>query len=537
MKRTNAIGHGPLPGYGRSSAWTSCGFLFLVANCESWVWAWTSKAHRRSEAEAFAWPVGREDYGRYRGFANHGRKREQSFPKLFAAADGVHNPAVRPNSPSIASTAASVTKSLVGAGMLSLSAGVAAFTRAPEGLLLAIVMVIGMTAVSAYTFDLVAQASVWSDSRDFGDTWAATVGKRYTWVSRIAACAGSGLACLIYAIVLGDSLTSIFRGVLTAPTGFGLLDAWRDSLLPWCSRGPLLVALTFVVLFPLCLAEGYSNLAASSAVGVAASCFVAAFAVCRSLDGSYLPGGRFFSHAPAMPAALVRAKDLTDVLNLRSLVLLAMVGTTTMGHAMAPGTVSELGSGMTDATDTAAAQTETLRRHRLVTALAFAVAGALGISVMAAGFCTFGASSGGLLLANYADTDTTANVARACLMISLLFGFPLNFVVLRTEIFFAFVQCPKARLANRGRKRLTIALLSMITGISAVVQDLGKLQAIVGATVGGFIIYVAPALMARGMRRKRGEGGVRHSIEEFSLIMLGIVVGSMGVALTCARQS
>jgi len=425
----------------------------------------------------------------------------------------------------IMGTAAAVAKGMVGSGVLSMSAGVAAFTRSPEGLLLAMAMLAGFTLISAYTFQLVAWVSAATNSRDLGEAWAQTVGTRYIWIPRIAVCVISAVSCIIYAMLLGDLLSSILYGALETIAGGGFLEHWKGLLLQWCHRGPVLATLTVTVLLPLCLQEQFANLSVTSLVGLAASCYLAGFTLWRCLDGSYLPGGRFFSLAPMTPAALVPAQSVSDVVNLRSLVLLSNFGMAYMNHGMAPATFQELAT-PGDAPPSCAAR---LRRYRWVTSWAFILTGVICTTVMVAGFQTFGSRSAGNLLANYANTDHGATLARVCVMVSVLFGFPLNFVVLRTELAAAW------KLDRRGRQTTTVVLLASFVVMALVLGDLGQVQAVCGAVLGSFVVYTAPAIMARALRKKGGLGGRRQAAIEVLLLGVGAVVTSVGLAVSLFR--
>lgn len=154
---------------------------------------------------------------------------------------------------------------------------------------------------------------------------------------------------------------------------------------------------TFILL-PLCLAEGYANLALTSGVGLTACLLLACFTVLRLLDGSYALGGAFYAKAPLKPLALSAAKGFGEVLNTKVTVLLALFGMAYMNHGMAPGTYQELRFGEDESVG------GQLRRYRKVTGLAFLLAMAAGAVIMTAGFLTFGTASQGFLLANYATT-------------------------------------------------------------------------------------------------------------------------------------
>merc|ERR1719510_2280404 len=144
-------------------------------------------------------------------------------------------------------------------------------------------------------------------------------------------------------MILGDSLAAILRGALTGGSGTGV--GWKAAMLPWCQRAPIIFLLSTFVLLPLCISENFASLQGTSVIGLAACAYLAAFVVARLLDGTYLPGGRFFALAPFKPLALSPARGMSEVVNARSLVLLSNLSMAYMNHGMAPGTYQELSLG------------------------------------------------------------------------------------------------------------------------------------------------------------------------------------------------
>eukprot|EP00931_Biecheleriopsis_adriatica_P100877 TRINITY_DN76119_c0_g1_i1.p1 TRINITY_DN76119_c0_g1~~TRINITY_DN76119_c0_g1_i1.p1 ORF type:complete len:510 (-),score=62.83 TRINITY_DN76119_c0_g1_i1:309-1769(-) len=401
-----------------------------------------------------------------------------------------------------------LAKGMVGSGVLSLASGVAAFTASQQGLQVAIALLLGMTLLSAYTFQIVAEVSEETDASDLSEAWAASVGKKTAWVPRLCVCTISAVTCIVYSMLLGDLLSAVIRA------SFGQsLESF-----PWISRGPVLAVLTLTVLLPLCLAKDYSSLSFTSSLGLVACFYMAAFTAWRCFDGSYIPGGRFFSLAPQAPAALVPAKQVSEVMNLRTLVHLSTCSMMYCNHGMVPSAYRELTSPMQGS------PREKLCSFAAVTTAAFAVAGGLALTLMSSGFSTFGSRTNSLLLASYATSDVGATVARLAVFFSVLFGFPLNFVLLRKE-----VECALGRSAL-SNELLTFSLLAGISCLAVLIKDLGKIQAAAGASTGSFIVFVAPALMERGLRRARGTH--RRRWLERSLCATGLLLAVLGLTIT-----
>jgi len=319
-------------------------------------------------------------------------------------------------------------------------------------------------------------------------------------------------------MIIADLFCSIVSGALGLQHAVG---GWKGLLAPWISRGPVLAVLSVTVLLPLCLAQNYSALAFTSILGLTACLLLAGITALRAVDGSYIPGGRFFALAPLKPAALIPAKAMADVINARTLVHLSTCSMVYMNHGMAPSAFAELAASMPAGTSEEAK----LRRFGGVTAASFGIVALLCTVIMACGFCTFGANANGLLLASYANADGAAILARVCVMISVLFGFPLNFVLLRKEI--------ASALGSSGpdRRTLTAVLLAGIVGLAMFIKDLGKVQAITGATMGSFLVFAAPAIMERGLRRRGGGKHKRPWLEAIAMAS-GVVLGVLGLVVT-----
>lgn len=108
-------------------------------------------------------------------------------------------------------------------------------------------------------------------------------------------------------------------------------------------------------------------------------------------------------------------------------------------------------------------------------------------------------------------------------MVSILFGYPINFVLLRKEV--------SATLQGRvGRKPLTVGLLVALAGVSTTLRDVGVVQAIFGASFGSFLVFIAPVIMAYFLRRRLGTASPKRTFAEVLLAAYGMFIGYVGVA-------
>lgn len=432
----------------------------------------------------------------------------------------------------VPSTTISLAKGIVGSGVLSLSASVGAFSTNFEGVVVALGLMVLFVLLAGYTFWMVAKTSAETGARDFGEAWSATVGKRSIWIPRLAVSMIGFMACVIYAMIISDALVDILRGLITAlgSSGGGLLPrSWVASALAWLGRGPVLLVLSVFALLPMCLTESYANLALTSFAGLAGCVYLAVFTVWRALDGSYMPGGRFFHAAGVSPMSLVHAKGLAEVLNMKVFVLVSTLSMAFMNHGVAPGTLQEMSvEGAPRGEGSPSAPQVRLKRYSLAVLLAFLLAGVLNSLIMVAGFLTFGPATHPFVLASYASTDMGATIGRVCVMASLLFGFPLNFFPFRAEVLGALPQ----KLGIQARP-LSVVLLAIIALLAMSLKDLGRVQAVGGALCGSFVVYLAPPLMARALRQRQGKGCSRwRAAFEATLIGAGVLSGIVGVAVS-----
>lgn len=84
-----------------------------------------------------------------------------------------------------------------------------------------------------------------------------------------------------FVVMIGDSFSQIFKT-------FGL-----PSLLTL--RSNVIVGLTSLIIFPLCLLKQLDALKYTSILGLCGTVYCAIFMVIRYLDGSYRAGGKYFS--------------------------------------------------------------------------------------------------------------------------------------------------------------------------------------------------------------------------------------------------
>eukprot|EP00435_Cladocopium_sp_Y103_P066789 s51_g29.t1 len=259
-----------------------------------------------------------------------------SFPTSGAGSRSFTAPSLRGRPPSVALASAAgsagensvsaasmnLAKNLVGSGILSLPAGIAAFSSSTAALTPSLLLLLGSAVLSAYTFYLIGQVCQETKTSTFGAAWDRSV-QSGKWIPQwicIFECFGGAV---VYSMVLGDAFSSLLQGAGAVP-----------SLL--ASRSGVILSLSAFVLFPLCCLRSFAQLAKFSLLGTLATSYVVVFIVKRFLDGSYAPGGQFFKAAHATTTAA------TGMFNPQMLVLVALLSTAFLVHFNAPQFFSEL---------------------------------------------------------------------------------------------------------------------------------------------------------------------------------------------------
>ena len=172
---------------------------------------------------------------------------------------------------------------------------------------------------------------------------------------------------------------------------------------------------------------------------------------------------------------------------------------------------------------------------------------------MTCGFLTFGGNSAGMILNNYATQDVGAAVSRMLVAVSMIGGFPLLFLALRsaaTDLWASssrsdshnqelLQQQSTAVSTNQSGWKLKLGLLSSLTALSMLVKDVGMVVGLNGAITGSAIIYSFPALLFLRFTRPPNSGIVVRKGERTlcrGLVAFGIVSAVLGGATTLLKS-
>ncbi|CAM9219633.1 unnamed protein product [Choristocarpus tenellus] len=407
-----------------------------------------------------------------------------------------------------------LVKNVMGAGMLSLPSGVAAFSDSRNAVVPAGAIVAILGALSAYTFSLIGRSCAESKAESYEQSWARSVGEKSSWLPAGACVATCFAGCLAYTLIIGDSFSALLQGA-GAPAFIS-------------SRTNIILTLTALVLLPLSLLKNLKSLGFTSMLGSLGLLYTAVMMAVRFFDGSYAVGGKFHGMLPLENIPVFGTKPSSP---LRFLVLVSMLSTAYEAHFNAPLFYKEL-------------KNNTLPRYNTVVGSSFLVAIVTMTAITAFGFLTFGGSTAGFILNNYSTSDRLAGIARLFVATSIVFSYPLCFVGLRDGIreMLAGGGSNPMVPSEKGRSAWTIGLLAFVSTVSLFLTDLGFVNSFGGALVASGIIYVFPALMfiqplrrriASGALRLAGRAGLRGEfLANHAIVVTGVVMGALGAAVS-----
>ena len=140
--------------------------------------------------------------------------RSRCAPRVASAAvdDATATPpAPAPATSTVAASSANLVKSIVGAGVLSLPSGIAAFADVGAALAPAMGLLVGLGAFSAYSFYSLGRLCADNDATSYGEAYAKAVGERTAFLVPLACTVTPILACLSYSIIIGDAFSALAR--------------------------------------------------------------------------------------------------------------------------------------------------------------------------------------------------------------------------------------------------------------------------------------------------------------------------------------
>jgi hypothetical protein len=214
-----------------------------------------------------------------------------------------------------------LVKGIVGAGVLSLPAGIAAWANAPSAVFPAVALIAIIGALSGYGFALIGRVCAYTDTNSYRAAWGASVSESTSWMPALAVTFKTICAVLAYSMILGDTFVSLF-----AMAGIA------------ASKTAVLWGITGTILLPLCLLKNLSSLAPFSLVGSLGMLYTAVAMTIRYLGKSYVAGagGRFAADcAPALRPTF-GSVGASGAMTPSVAILVGMLSTAYMAHFNAP---------------------------------------------------------------------------------------------------------------------------------------------------------------------------------------------------------
>jgi len=393
-----------------------------------------------------------------------------------------------------------LVKGIVGVGVLSLPAGVAAFGSAPSAFIPAGILIAVIGVLSGYGFALIGKVCAYTGAKSYREAWSKTVGEGTSWIPAWSVTFKTFLACLAFSMVLADTFSSLLE----------------------TTRNPTLLVVTGLVLLPLCLLKNLKSLAPFSLLGVMGMAYTAVAMTLRLLDGSYTMGeetqGRFIEQIASSLRPKFGNMGAESVLSPNALILVCMLSTAYMAHFNAPKFYLEL-------------KNNTIPRFNTVVSYGFGISIFLMGFITMVGFLTFGKACDGLVLNNYAGTDIWMGFSRIAVAVSLVFSYPLAFTGCR-DGFLDLAKVPVEKRSSGTLNVVTIALLGVITFFACSLTDVSFVLAFGGATLGNALTYVYPALMYRAVVAQQGRKGENFGVNvSLASAVLGIAMGAVGATM------
>lgn len=164
-----------------------------------------------------------------------------------------------------------------GAGVLSMSGGIALFADDPRAVWYASFWICVFGAMLGYYCLLIGKICRLTGAATYGECWQRTLGDRGALIVSCCIAFNPAMGDLAYAAILSQTFQSLLETI-------GLHVTRIQSLL----------FITVVAILPLCLLKNLYVLAPFSILGTFGVIMTAAAMVIRYLDGSYQPGGIYF---------------------------------------------------------------------------------------------------------------------------------------------------------------------------------------------------------------------------------------------------
>jgi amino acid permease len=371
-------------------------------------------------------------------------------------------------------------------------------------------MILGMGLVSAYFFSLIGRVCGLTGAKSYRHAWELTLGNTGSQIVTIVCTFKPAIANLAYSMILADSFRSLLQTI-------GI--RW--------SRGKVLIVITVVLLWPLCLLKNLKVLAPFSVLGIAAMVATIIAMAVRFFDGTYSleQEGTNRSFLPDLPEKVrpsFGTVGMSGTFRPEVFNLLCMLATAYVAHYNSPRFYIEL-------------ENNTIPRFNIVVVISYIASAMIYVVIAAVGFLTFGENSSGYILNNYSTNDMLATFSRISVAVSISLTYPIVFVGVRDGIL-DMMKVPVDQRTPPFLNLLSAVILCVLTIMAATFTDLGVILSLGGATFGTAVIYVFPSLMFCTAVRDLGDGATDSLRQEVKLatffMWFGIVVGAIGTYMS-----
>ena len=208
-----------------------------------------------------------------------------------------------------------LVKAIVGVGVLSLPAGIAAFGNNASAVVPALALIAVIGVLSAFGFATIGRVCAYTGATSYSEAWSHAVGETTSWIPSWSATLMTSFACLAFSMVLADTFC---------------------ALLGTDQRTQVLLGLTTLILLPLCWMKNLASLAPFSLLGVTGMLYTGLAMARRYLDGSYGEEGSLLESVPEGLQPMFGNDGWQSVFQPSSLILVCMLSTAYMAHFNAP---------------------------------------------------------------------------------------------------------------------------------------------------------------------------------------------------------
>ena len=202
-----------------------------------------------------------------------------------------------------------MVKGIVGAGVLSLPAGIAAFGNAPSAVIPAVTLIAFIGGLSAYGFGLTGRVCSLTKATTYRDAWSESLSAKTSWIPAWTVTFKTFCAILAYSMILGET----FQSLIAAFTG--------NTFTTWL----VLPTLTTGILLPLCLLKNLSSLAPFSLLGSMGMVYTAMAMIWRYVTKAYVAGGKFAGDLPKNLQPAFGSVGASGIFDAKAAILLGML--------------------------------------------------------------------------------------------------------------------------------------------------------------------------------------------------------------------